>query len=160
MGQFSWLDCITNEQVLDGVPRDVYVLVPKEFGGGHIKETCYDGYGHFGMYDIYELVVEWNKNHFDIMFDNKDTWKCGDWVDCYREDFIRYSKGEPIRSGVYLRDMGITLACYDEDNERLMYPIKITHDENAVYENCRPSEGDPNQGWPTSDDDEDEEEEW
>ena len=27
---------------------DVYVLIPKEFGGGHLVEHCYDGYGHFG----------------------------------------------------------------------------------------------------------------
>ena len=41
MGQFSWLDCKTGEQVLDNVRRKVYVLVPKEFGGGHIEENCY-----------------------------------------------------------------------------------------------------------------------
>lgn len=61
MGQFSWLDCKTQEQVLDDVCRDVYVLVPKEFGGGHIKETCYDGYGRFGGRDVYALVAQWNK---------------------------------------------------------------------------------------------------
>ena len=62
MGQFSWLDCITEEQIVDDKTRDVYVLVPKEFGGGHIKETCYDGYGNFGGHDIYDLVADWNRN--------------------------------------------------------------------------------------------------
>ena len=61
MGQFSWLDCITKEQIIDDKTRDVYVLIPKEFGGGHIKETCYDGYGNFGGYDIYDLVATWNR---------------------------------------------------------------------------------------------------
>ena len=154
MGQFSWLDCITQEQVLDNTRRDVYVLVPKEFGGGHIKESCYDGYGHFGMYDIYELVVEWNKNNFDIAFNNVDTWKCGDWIKAYKEDLIRYAKGEELRSGTELRILGIALACYDEDNARIKYPIKITHDETAIYEDCQPSLGDPDQGWKSSDDDE------
>lgn len=36
MGQFSWLDCETKEQIIDNKRRNVYVLIPKEFGGGHI----------------------------------------------------------------------------------------------------------------------------
>jgi hypothetical protein len=39
------------------------------------------------------------------------------------------------------------MACYNRDNFALEYPIKITHDERAVYEKCEPSEVDPNQGW-------------
>ena len=147
MGQFSWLDCVTDAQILDDVRKNVYVLVPKEFGGGHIKEECYDGYGHFDGQDIYELVVKWNKNHFDRAFDNIDTWKCKDWLFNYREDFIRYSKGEDIRDPRNLRTLGIALACYDEDNERLFYPIKITYNPKAEYENCKPSKRDPDQGW-------------
>ena len=61
MGQFSWLDCVDNKPILDGVTKTSYVLVPQEFGGGHISERCYDGYGHFGGKDIYELVLDWNK---------------------------------------------------------------------------------------------------
>ena len=61
MGQFSWLDCKTKQQIIDDKRKDVFVLVPKEFGGGHIKETCYDGYGHFGGYDIFDLVADWNR---------------------------------------------------------------------------------------------------
>lgn len=57
MGQFSWLDCKTGEQVLDNVERKVYLLVPKEFGGGHIEEDCYDGYGNFG-WDVVNIVYE------------------------------------------------------------------------------------------------------
>ena len=68
MGQFSWLDCVTGEQIIDNKRKSVYVLVPKEFGGGHIKEGVYDGYGHFGGHDIYELVADWNKEY--ISFDN------------------------------------------------------------------------------------------
>lgn len=60
MGQFSWLDCITNEQIIDNRQRDVFVLVPAAFGGGHIHEWCYDGYGNFGGHDIYALVANWN----------------------------------------------------------------------------------------------------
>ena len=62
MGQFSWLDCITEEQIVDDKHRNVYVLIPKEFGGGHIVEHCYDGYGHFGGEDIFDLVAYWNRD--------------------------------------------------------------------------------------------------
>ena len=155
MGQFSWLDCISGEQVLDDVSRDVYLLIPKEFGGGHIKETCYDGYGHFGRHDIYDLVVDWNTPYLDEILKQKDDFRSG-WVSLYEEDFLRLSKGEEIRSGTEKRTLGIAIACYDEDNARLRYPIKITHDPKAVYEICGMSESDPNQGWPSYEDDDEE----
>ncbi len=117
MGQFSWLDCKTGEQVLNDVIRDVYVLVPKQFGGGHIQEGCYDGYGMFGGRDIYALVAEWNVPE-----------------NCVGDDEID-------------RYVGIDIACYDEQNASLKFPIKITHDPQAVYEWCAPSRSDPNQGW-------------
>ena len=118
MGQFSWLDCKTKEQVVDNKLRDVYVLVPKEFGGGHLLERRYNGYGIFGGRDIYALVAEWNRPELCIGNEDKD------------------------------REVGINIACYDKDNAKLKYPIKITHDANAVYEECGPSLSDPNQGWP------------
>lgn len=150
MGQFSWLDCKTKEQILDNVRRDVYVLVPKEFGGGHIKEECYDGYGRFGKHDIYDLVVDWNREYLEE-YRKDNSFKC-DWlqkVESVEEAFDRYEK----------RDIGISIACYNEDNARIKYPIKITHDADAIYEECEPSLSDPNQGWLMEDDDK-EEEEW
>ena len=155
MGQFSWLDCRTGEQIIDNAPRNVYVLVPKEFGGGHILETCYDGYGRFGGHDIYDLVVDWNVPYMDEILRQKDEFRSG-WVSLYEEDFRRLSKGEEIRPGTEKRTLGIAIACYDEDNARLRYPIKITHDPSAVYEMCGLSESDPDQGWPPDDDDDDE----
>lgn len=150
MGQFSWLDCRTEEQVLDNVRRDVYVLVPEEFGGGHIKETCYDGYGRFGGHDIYDLVVDWNMEDLEKHRRDK-SFKCNWLQNCgsVEQAFEWYEK----------RDIGISIACYDEDNARLKFPIKITHDPDAVYEECGPSLSDPNQGWLINED-EDEEEEW
>lgn len=117
MGQFSWLDCITNEQIIDNKRRDVFVLIPAEFGGGHILEQYYDGYGNFGGCDVYALVARWNRA--DLC--NGDT--------------------------EHDREIGIDIACYDEDNEALKYPIKITHDAGAIYEECAFSPADPNQGW-------------
>lgn len=147
MGQFSWLDCLTGEQIIDDKERDVYVLVPKEFGGGHIKETCYDGYGNFGGHDIYDLVVDWNKDYLDCV--DKQTWQC-DWVKTIEDDLIRVENGQLEK-----RHVGIGLACYDKDNARLRFPIKITHNPKAVYEMCEPSKSDPNQGWEYDDDEND-----
>ena len=53
-----------------------------------------------------------------------------------------------------LRLLGIVIACYDEDNFVLQYPIKITSKE-MDYECVKPSKGDPCQGWESC-----EEEEW
>ena len=150
MGQFSWLDCKTGEQVLDNVMRDVFVLVPAEFGGGHIMEVMYDGYGRFGGHDIYDLVVDWNMQYLEEYRKDK-SFKC-DWLQ-------KQSSVEEAFEKLEKRDIGISIACYDEDNARLKYPIKITHDVNAVYEDCLPSKSDPNQGW-LVEDDEDEYEEW
>lgn len=174
MGQFSWLDCKTEEQVLDNVRRDVYVLVPKEFGGGHIKEECYEGYGVFGGHDVYDLVADWNREYIDpymLKKPKRSNW--GDWDgadDAYESavrgwererrkiaDFIKQEKSnaqmaEEYGSG-WKRIIGIEIACYDEDNANLRYPIKITHDPNAIYEWCGISKGDPNQGWLVEDDD-------
>ena len=158
MGQFSWLDCKDNTQILDDVTRDVFVLVPAEFGGGHIKETCYDGYGHFGGLDIYDLVAEWNRE--DIASNPKHKYYGVDslkdetkyhtvdgfeWFEAYSDLSLTADDVEDM--GFEWRCIGIDLACYDVDNAGLKYPIKITHDAAAVYEDCQPSKGDPNQGW-------------
>ena len=57
MGQFSWLYCDTEKQMIDGKLKDSYLLIPKAFGGGRIVEHCYDGYGRMGGHDVYDLVV-------------------------------------------------------------------------------------------------------
>lgn len=65
MGQFSWIYSDTNKQVIDDKRADTYLLVPKPFQkkyGKAIYEDCYDGYGRFGRYDVYDLIPEWNKN--------------------------------------------------------------------------------------------------
>ena len=225
MGQFSWLDCIDGSQIRDNWRRDVYVLVPADFGGGHLKEELYDGYGRFGngkpvrldgtltgadfhTDDIYELVAIWNREflgdfkpckdvptdfmrygglwasdmealrkqgkteedirqldeaerrkHFDadVRRFNRDCDRMKDFANGLTEDELRAKYGWSRGDNSHTRLIGIFIACYDEDNERLRYPIKITHDPNAVYEDCGPSLSDPNQGWYSGEDDEDEE---
>lgn len=180
MGQFSWLDCITKEQVVDNKLRDVYVLVPKEFRkeyGLRIVEHCYDGYGHFGGYDVYDLVADWNREYlskhpeyefgyakkravFVKKYQEKEPeykeeidFKVSDknWYKAYAD--LSKSREEVAETTDYneWRSIGIDLACYDEDNAALPFPIKITHDANAIYEECEPSPSDPDQGWEAQD---------
>ncbi len=168
MGQFSWLDCKTGEQIVDGRCRKSYVLVPEDFGGGHIEEECYEGYGEFGGHDVYDLVAEWNRNH--ILLDGLESkewceWRFGgaenarmcldDFADGVDDATMRERYGKD-----YKRTIGIVLACHDNDNASLRYPIKITHDPYAVYEWCAPSRSDPNQGWVDDDDEWEDEEDW
>jgi hypothetical protein len=76
-----------------------------------------------------------------------------------------FYEGKPLKDGLEKsegytglgaekRIIGIIMACYDEDNARLDYPIKITYDRRAGYERCEPSKSDPNQGWPPEPDEE------
>ena len=151
MGQFSWLDCCSHEQILDDYKRDVYVLVPLKFQnkyGAHIVEHCYDGYGEFGDYDIYDLVAEWNRDMIPeiIRRIKNNNWKC-ETSDDDIELLNAYYNGQPIPEGSEARYVGIIMGCYDKDNAALEYPIKITYDKHALYEYCDPSPSDPDQGW-------------
>ena len=159
MGQFSWIYSDTNKQLIDNRMADTYLLVPKPFQekyGKAIYESCYDGYGRFGRYDVYDLIPEWNKEMIPEII---RRIKAGNWKCRTNENDItnlqNYYEGKPITCE--LRWLGIVMACYDEDNFALEYPIKITTKE-MEYENVKPSESDPNQGWESYDDDE--EEDW
>lgn len=45
------------------------------------------------------------------------------------------------------RILGIAVACYDEQNAALKYPIKIASTNQCKYEDLPASKSDPNQGW-------------
>lgn len=196
MGCYSWKDCITREPIKLGRCRNVYVLVPKEFGGGHIVEPCYQGYGEFGSRDIYELVATWNQKYLEnFVFENppkfenvlgmyefekaslreqglseeeiakrelrqrihwhalavKRYWRDRHRIEYFREGYSKEFLEEVFGSeeelhDTHLRLIGIDIACGDEKNRRLKYPIKMTYDPNAVYEDCKYSKRDPMQG--------------
>lgn len=103
MGYFSWCTSDTRKSIGIGLENEVtagevYLLNP--FGAPY-KETNYDGYGVFGGQDVYALVAKWNAPE-QCKDDN------GDWLP---DDKIR--------------ELGIDLACYDNDHVQLRYPIKI-----------------------------------
>ena len=120
MGFFSWKTSDTNKSISNVYSSRgsfrVFVLIPQEFGGGFIVEDSYEGYGRFGGEDIYALVAKWNC----------PEKCCGD----VEKDRI----------------VGIDIACYDEDNAALKYPIKIT-EKLMRYEDASPSNGCEDQGF-------------
>ena len=159
MGQFSWLYCDSGKQMLDGHLKDSYLLVPKEFGGGRIVEHCYNGYGCMGGHDVYDLVADWNrewvKQNPDYVTYRGQKLSEHAWYPFYtdlslsREEVLEKWKatGDNGHFWIEWRIIGIGLACYDEDNAAIRYPIKIAEYEWSTYEGSAPSESDPNQGW-------------
>ena len=81
MGMFSWIYSDTKKRLINNREKDSYLLVPPPFQkkyGKYIHESCYDGYGHFGRYDVYNLIPEWNKEMIpEIIQRIKDhRWRC------------------------------------------------------------------------------------
>lgn len=120
MGFTSWKCSDTQRSISNNASIKgtfkVYVLIPEEFGGGYIEEDNYEGYGKFGNKDIFSLIAKWNCPE-----------RC---------------------SGIETEDriIGIEIACYDEQNEKLKYPIKIT-EYPMKYEDAQASLNCENQGY-------------
>lgn len=164
-GCFSWITCDTRKAVKIGRNKSVYVLIPEKFGGGSIREGCYEGYGKFGGHDMYDLVADWNKEYATV--DNLRKPKRSEWgndsdseefferaMDWYKERCQRLNdfkilSDEDMKEKYgedYKRSIGIDIACYNDQNAALKYPIKIAERKNSVYETCEPSLSDPDQG--------------
>lgn len=114
MGSFSWnkADALTAiENVAFG--SSFKFLIPKEFGGGFIKDE-YQDYGYLGTkkngqpkYDMYEILAFWNK-----------------------ADGLKYNGENPLMKEIddYTdknRNLGIKIGCYDKDVINLKYPLKL-----------------------------------
>ena len=166
MGVYSWKYCDSTNRMICGKLKKSFLLIPKEFGGGHIAEHCYKGYGLIGNVDIYESVAEWNRKYLAIdmiTVPDRNSWNNTQegayWYslaikryekECrMMQDFIE-GKSDAYMQKTYdtdwKREIGILIACYDEDNFRLKYPIKIAEKAESVYESCNPSLQDPMQG--------------
>lgn len=138
MGSFSWnkADKLTTiENIAYG--SSFKFLIPKEFGGGFIKDK-YQDYGYLGTkengqpkYDMHELLAFWNKAN-DLKYD-------GDYP--LMKEIDQYTD--------YNRCLGINISCYDDEVLRLKYPLKLVSTSfKGTYEdldNC--SLNDPNQGF-------------
>lgn len=129
MGQFSWIYSNTNTQLIDNKYADTYLLVPKPFQekyGKAIYESCYDGYGNFDIYDVYELIAEWNKEMIPEIINRakNGTWHCmNSW-----KIFFRLKSQQPNGNLIFLWKMQISYSCCDIQNsdsyERRLYEPK------------------------------------
>lgn len=151
MGCFSWFTSDTQRAILMHNPVRVFALLPN---GDTLEEREYDGFGVFGGQDIYDLVADWNREwlskhpEFYLRCDRRPAGLCG-WYHLYadlslsREEVT--AKMREVISCWEWRWIGIAIACYDEDNFRLPYPIKLVS-KRVPYEQAVPSRKDPNQG--------------
>lgn len=138
MGSFSWnkADKLTNiENVAYGT--SFKFLIPKEFGGGFIKDS-YQDYGYLGTkengepkYDMYEILAFWNK-----------------------AEGLKYDGDYPLMKEIdeytdFNRILGIDIGCYDEQIQKLKYPLKLVSASfKGTYEDLKEcSLGDPDQGF-------------
>ena len=138
MGSFSWnkADKLTNiENIARG--KVFKFLIPKEFGGGFIKDR-YQDYGYLGTkedgepkYDMYELLAFWN--------DAKG---------------LDYDGEKPLMKEIdkytdLNRNKGIDIGCYNDEILKLKYPLKLVSASfKGTYEDCPdPSFNDPWQGF-------------
>lgn len=123
MGCFSWITSDTNRSIssYDSCKGafPVYLLCPN---GLKIKEENYEGYGIFGGRDAYALVATWNIPE-----------QCKDEEGNFKPD-------EKIRH------LGISIACYDDENASLKYPLKFVENGDLNYNDVDPSKGCPDQG--------------
>ena len=177
MGVFSWCTSDTKKSIpccmpFADLPGTVYLLNP--FGEPY-KETDYEGYGAIGGRDVYELVIEWNREYLsrdNIRKPNRDNYEMGEngdiyynhamskyqatceAIDAYKngasDEFMKEQFGMQIApwgdGSDWKRILGISLACYDEDHVKLKYPIKIV--EHVVpYDTVGISPGCPFQGY-------------
>lgn len=171
MGSFSWIASDTGRAIRSSNynPFPVYALRPD---GEPLLETDYEGYGVFGDHDIYDLVADWNRKYLAehpefLIIQHSRKWSeqlgtyipdqpkkvCEfEWYPFYanlqntRKDIEREMKKLPDNKYFWYRHIGIEIACYDDQNFQLPFPIKLV--ENPVpYAAAAASKGDPNQGW-------------
>lgn len=146
MGSFSFMyaDGGKNNQA-NMLPGDrVRVLVPMLMGGGSLNGT-YADYGVVsfadGMsVDLYELVVLWNSTAVRAAAAKVTGVPALDAA-CKMVD------GEFTS---FARNVGIRVACYDEDMVRLQHPLRVVPADNmsVSYETVGGiSVADPNQGF-------------
>lgn len=171
MGCFSWLFADTDNTQNLRTDRAGYIACPD---GTFIHEPCYEGYGEFNGQDVYELVVRWNRAFIaenpDFLLPHIHRFYNGSVKQYRLKDFrwypviadlsipfeqLRDALDKHLREPVSLyrpysaelRGVGIDIACYNEDNAALPYPIKITRKMRGVhYEDLPASKNDPEQG--------------
>lgn len=172
MGYFSWMFANGHNKRNLCLGKPAFLCCPD---GTILFEPAYEGYGFFGGKDVYELVADWNRpflsKHPELLIPqhssvfNQETGKFEKatpvrvdsfyWYPAYAdlsksmeevEAAMRACRNDPAE--VY-RWIGIAIACYDDQNAALPFPIKVcSHGYDNNYFKLPPSKNDPNQGEP------------
>lgn len=142
MGSFSWLRADRTTKRSNLTCGDRYkILIPKEFGGGFIKDTYYDyGYVFYDTdheADLYGVLAYWNKCE-GMIYD-------GDEYSSTMKDILE--RGHTCWPNN--RCKGIDIGCYNKQIDELKYPLKlVSASYKGTYEDCEGrSYRDPEQGF-------------
>lgn len=132
----SIVTCDTGKAIQEG--DSCYLLLPKEFGGGSIKESYYGGFGWFDRFNLYDKLVEWNKPILTKLFYQKEG--LSEVVCLYVNDSEEsanllamqlYSDSDPCRRK-WKRQVGIELLS-SKNISKLLFPAKVA-ERQCIYE--------------------------
>lgn len=161
MGCFSWMfaDYANLRNLKLG--EKGYLCCPDN---QYLCAADYDGVGIFGGQDVYDLVADWNRKFlsqnpdFAILKDVKEKNKKllpvsqAPWYAAYadlsktREEVVDFYKQTTGQTFVEWRYIGIEIACYNEQNAKLRFPIKVTKTCKCGYDMLPASMSDVTQG--------------
>lgn len=144
MGSFSFIRADKKTKRKNLTDGDVYkILIPKEFGGGFIKDIYWD-YGKVFEYndthelaDLYGILAYWNKCE-GMIFEGKE-------YPSTMKDIIERGNTCLLEN----RCKGIDIGCSNKDINNLKYPLKlVSASYKGTYEECdMRSYPDPEQGF-------------
>jgi len=167
MGYFSWMFANTDNSRNLRIGKPGYLYCPD---GAIIHEPSYEGYGEFCGMDVYDLVADWNRKylseHPDFLivqheggtYDRDGRWHVSPpkkvseyfWYPLYA-DLSKTAEeivSQIAKTEQYFeyRFIGIDIACYDDQNAVLPFPIKICSKGGLNYSDLPASKRDPEQG--------------
>lgn len=162
MGSFSWLKADELTQIRNiAYDAPFKCLIPKEFGGGFIKDH-YQDYGYLGTkengepkYDMYELLAFWNAHMKMPTYTNRNDSDAHVTYDgSLVKDHLKWDGDFPLLKEIdeYTdknRHIGIDVGCYDSEIDLLDFPLKlVSASYKGTYEDCEgKSYNDPDQGF-------------
>lgn len=155
MGYFTWTFANKRGKLrYDGIG---YIALPD---GTFIKENSYFGYGIFGTTDAYDVVTILNRPYLKDIFRDIKARKGEIFGESYivpvaeayqnqgeeaaqkvADEMVKEGKIGQYFSKDWKRNIGIAIACDDDNNAALPYPLKITSTDHPgkPYEKLRPS---------------------
>jgi hypothetical protein len=162
MGSFSWLKADELTRVKNvAYDKPFKFLIPKEFGGGFIKDH-YQDYGYLGTkedgepkYDMFELLAFWNAHMKMRRYANRsDETSKAVFSETLVKDELKWDGEFPLMKEIdeytdHNRCIGIDIGCYDCEIDLLDFPLKlVSASYKGTYEECDgKSYSDPDQGF-------------